>query len=112
MSSAADVDRAIENALGTLKLGGVLLIYDYFTGDYRQEKRLKRGETPKTTAYGNLFQRQAEETNALYFNQNFVEALQASYCVGETSVHEKEETNRKTGERWTKVYLLAKLYRK
>lgn len=68
LSSAEDVDNAIGNALSTLKFGGVLLIYDYFTGDYRQEKRLNRGEKPRVTAYGNLFQRQAEDTNALYFN--------------------------------------------
>ena len=112
LSSAKDVDTAIENALSSLKLNGVLLIYDYFTGDYRQEKRLNRGEKPKTTEYGNLFQRQAEDTNALYFNQRFIEKLQTSYCVGETSVHEKEEVKRKTNERWTKVYMLAKLYKK
>ncbi|CAL6070623.1 Methyltransferase-like_protein [Hexamita inflata] len=100
---------ALQNCVQCLKTGGTLLIFDYAAGDYREEKRLKRGETGTCTAFGRLLERQNELTQALYFNQGFKEYIEREYETKEYKIHTKQETNRKTGEQWVKQYVLAKI---
>ena len=89
--------------------GGVLLIYDYFQGDLRETKRLKRQEDYVKLDIGNAFLRQGENTNAIYFNQKFIDLLKEKFQVEEALTHDKQEHNKKTGESWLKRYLLVKI---
>ena len=70
---------------------------------------MKFKSTNKEEEFGKLFERQNENTKALFFDEKFTEFLQLHYKCREILVHEKEEENKKTGEKWIKKYLLVKI---
>lgn len=65
--------KALRNAVNFLNVGGTLLFFDYAEGDYRETKRLKRNDEHEETAYGRLFRRRGEDTQALFFNSSVKE---------------------------------------
>ncbi|TNJ28539.1 Methyltransferase like 2 [Giardia muris] len=113
------ISNAITNALTLLSDTGVLLIHDYATGDYREEKFSRRGppdgvlELPQ--AEGNLFlarryTRMGEETTAAFFNPEGLTSLCASIgTVIECTVRDHQRENRKIGARWAQRYVTVKL---
>ncbi|EFO63528.1 Methyltransferase like 2 [Giardia lamblia P15] len=111
------VKTAISNVLSVLTNNGVLLIYDYAEGDYRERKFSVREQSShnclsmnqKNYYLGATYLR-GEGTRATFF---YLEALK-ELCselgvVHEALVRTKEEYNRKTRERWVKKYLLIKV---
>lgn len=110
--SAVPVDKilaSLRNLQDALKPGGTLLFFDYAEGDFREEKRLQRGERFEETWAGRLFNRQLEDTPVVFFNERFVKEVEQEFAAVEVLQHEKMEENAKSGQKWVKKYLLLKI---
>lgn len=108
---------AIFNTLSVLMEGGVLLIYDYAEGDYREGKFAARKQDSddcppvdqNSRSLGTTYLR-GEGTRATFFCLQALKDLCSELgTVCEALIRVKEEHNRKTQERWIKKYLLIKV---
>lgn len=110
--SEALIRSALGNSLQLLKEGGVLLIYDYGAGDYRETKFGARSAAVSTSTLGSCYKRDGDDTFALFFREDGLRGLCSALpgaALEELAIRAKEEHNRKTGARWSKRYILAKL---
>lgn len=113
----AAVRMAIVNILSVLAENGVLLIYDYAEGDYREGKFSARNQNTldysstnqKNNSLGTTYMR-GEGTRATFFYLQALKDLCSELgVVHEALIRTNEKYNRKTQERWTKKYLLIKV---
>lgn len=111
------IETAISNVFSVLADNGVLLIYDYTEGDYREGKFSARDRN--VLDYSSVDQRsnslgatyiRGEGTRVTFFYLKALKDLCSEFgVVHEALIRTKEEHNRKTQERWIKKYLLIKV---
>ena len=89
LHSVEDVRNTVRRALHHLSPGGVLLLYDYAEGDYRERRRLDEGYHVQETEFGRCLHRRGEETCALFFDGRFLEFLRTEGAA-EVLVHRQE----------------------